>query len=212
MKNIIFIAAPASGKGALSKMLEDRCGYAHLALGDVLRQRVEAGDTVIKDLIENGKFVSDELIAEIIKEKINSLKGKPFIIDGCPRTLIQAQMLNDVFEKENINNIAVIKLDVELEVLKSRILGRVICKCGRSYNTINKELAPKVDGVCDVCKSILTKRSDDTEEKIVVRYNEYQKNVSPITEFYKTKDMLYEIDGGQIVETVFDFVKEIIND
>ncbi|MFI3260694.1 MAG: nucleoside monophosphate kinase [bacterium] len=212
MKNIIFIAAPASGKGSISKLLEENNGYVHLATGDILRERVEAGDKFIKDLIDNGKFVSDEIITSIIKEKINTLKDTPFILDGVPRTLIQTKMLDKIFQEENINNVVVIKLNITLEVSKERISGRYICKCGRSYNLNTENLKPKVEGICDKCGSKLLQRNDDTEEKIEKRFNDYVNNLEPIVEFYKKQNMLYEIDGRDDINKIYELIKEIIND
>lgn len=212
MKNIIFIAPPASGKGTFSKILQERLGYKHLAIGDCLRQEVENGNEELKSLIENGQLVSDEIIISIINSKISELKGTPFIIDGCPRTLNQTILLNEVFEKEKITDVAVIKLDIDIEIAKKRILGRRNCKCGKTYNVNNENLKPKIDEICDVCGSYLYQRSDDTEEKIVIRFSEYEKNIEPIVEFYKNKNILFEINADDSVENIFEYMKGIIND
>lgn len=212
MKNIIFMSPPASGKGTLSKILEETFNYKHLATGDFLRQEVENGNQVIKDLIENGHLVSDEIIMSIIKEKISNLKGQSFILDGCPRTLNQAYMINDIFKNLSIDNVIVIKLNLDIETAKNRILGRRICKCGKSYNIYYEKLSPKRQEICDNCGSYLYQRSDDTEEKIIVRFNEYEKNLKPLVDFYKEKNMIYEIDANCEVEEVVERLKGIIND
>lgn len=212
MKNIIFIAPPASGKGTFSKILEENFGYKHLALGDVLRSKVDSGDLALKELLDNGKLVSDEIIMSIIKEKINELKGNPFIIDGCPRTLIQAQLLQNIFEEEMVTDVAIIKFNIDVDTAKQRILGRLVCKCGKSYNINSETLKPKVEGICDICSNVLTKRTDDTEEKIINRFNEFENNIKPIKEFYESKKMLFEIDGTLDVDSVLSQIKDIIND
>lgn len=211
MKNVIFISPPAAGKGTFSKYLEQKFGYNHLATGDVLRERVEAGDLVVKELIDSGKLVSDETIADIIKDKIKTLKGNPFIIDGCPRTLVQAKMLNDMFKEEMITDVAIIKLDIDLNVAIDRILGRVICSCGRSYNLNYEALKPKKEGVCDFCSSVLKKRTDDNKEKITKRFIDYEVNVKDIVQFYKRCGILYEVNANQEPSKIEEVIKGIIN-
>lgn len=212
MKNIIFIAAPASGKGTFSKLLEEKCGYAHLALGDVLREQVEKGNEEVKNLIENGRLVSDELIASIIKEKISTLKDKPFIIDGCPRTLNQAIMLNEVLKEESVTDVIIIKLNIDKETAVKRMLGRLVCKCGKSYNIYNEDAKPKIEGVCDICSSKLEKRKDDTEEKIIDRFTTYEENLKPIEDYYKKNDKFYEIDSRSKITDTFEVIRRLIND
>lgn len=210
MKNIIFIAPPASGKGTISQNLEENFGYVHLSTGDVLRGEVENGNQEIKNLIDNGHLVSDELIASIIEKKIGILKGKPFIIDGCPRTLNQAYMLSDVLEKSLVTDVIAIKLNLDMDIAMKRILGRRMCSCGKTYNIYYEEAAPKKSDICDSCGAFLYQRSDDTEEKVIIRFNEYKKNIDPIVKFYKEKNMLYEVDANRSINEVFDEFKGLI--
>lgn len=212
MKNIIFVAAPASGKALFSKMLEEKLGYKHLSIGDILREKVNDGDETIKNLINNGKLVSDEIISNILIEKIKVLKDKPFILDGCPRTLNQAKMLDRLLNEENITNIVVLKLDVTLETIKKRILGRYVCVCGRSYNINDEKFKPQIPGICDSCQKSLFKREDDTSEKVETRYNDFVKNISPIEEFYKEKNIFYSINVETDLDEVFEKMKEKLND
>ena len=211
MKNVIFISPPAAGKGTFSKYLEEKFNYNHLATGDVLRERIASGDRVIKELVDNGKLVSDEMIADIISDKIKSLKGSPFIIDGCPRTLIQAQMLQNMFEEEKVTDVAIIKLNIELEDAIKRILGRVVCSCGKSYNVYYDKLKPKTDGICDSCGGNLVKRNDDDEEKITKRFLSYNSNIHDIVQFYKDCGILYEIDATKTPDEIQKNIEDIIN-
>lgn len=212
MKSIIFISPPASGKGTISKILEENFNYKHLALGDCLREEVENGNEEVKSLIENGKLVSDKLIMSIIKKRISTLKDSPFIIDGCPRTLNQAQLLSKILEDEKVTNVTVIKLNLNVETAKERILGRLICKCGKSYNIYNTNFKPKVSGVCDKCGQSLNKRSDDTEEKIIIRFKEYENNIEPIVNFYKDQKIVSEIDANGDVDSILEVLKGLLND
>ncbi len=212
MKNIIFIAPPASGKGTLSNLLKENFNYKHLSTGDILRDEVDSGNEEVKNLIENGQLVSDELIMSLINKKISNLVDTPFILDGCPRTLKQVHLLDEVIKNLDLKNIIVVKLNIDLDTAKKRILGRRNCKCGKTYNVYIDELKPRVEDVCDNCGASLYQRSDDTEEKIVVRFNEYEKNIKPIAEFYKNEGILHEMDATGELDKIFESLKEIIND
>ena len=212
MKNIIFVAPPAAGKGTISSLLVDKFNYYHVSTGDELRNRVLNGDTEIKNLIESGKLVSDEIITSVIEDKINDLKGRPFILDGCPRTLNQAEILDEKLNADGILNNVVFKFNIDLDVAKNRILGRVVCKCGKSYNIYNEAYKPKQDGICDSCGSILEHRKDDDPIKVENRFLEYEKNVESITKFYKEKNLLIEFDVNNGVEEIFSNIEDYIND
>ncbi len=142
MKNIIFIAPPAAGKGTQSTMLKEKYSYNHLSTGDMLREAIASGSEfglMLKNIIDEGKLVSDDIMIDLIKEKLNNLEGKPFILDGFPRTLNQAIALESLLDKEY----EVIYLDLSEEEAVSRILGRLTCSCGKSYNLNVEALKPK---------------------------------------------------------------------
>ena len=217
MKNIIFIAAPASGKGTFSNMLKERCGYVHISTGDLLRNIVKTNSKLGKEVAEvlsNGDLVQDELMFKIIKEAILKLeKNKPFILDGIPRTLEQAVYLNELFKELNINDYNVIYLKIGYEVALKRAIGRITClNCGASYNKYFDNFKPKKENICDKCENTLISRTDDNEESFKQRFENYNKNIIPILEHYQIIDKLTKIDVEEFTnEQIFDIIIDTVN-
>lgn len=212
MKSVIFIAPPASGKGTQSTYLES-LGYEHISTGDMLRSEINSGSklgTEIKELIECGKLVSDEIVIELITNKLTSLNNKPFILDGFPRTMNQATSLNEIFEKFNINNYLVIYLDIDESTALKRALGRMTCECGKSYNIYFDNLKPQVEGICDSCNSSLVKRNDDNEDSFKTRFETFIDNTLPIKDYYKNMNVLVEIDASKDSTTISKEIEELV--
>lgn len=211
MKNVIFIAPPAAGKGTQSERLME-IGYEHISTGDMLREEISKNTVLgkeINEIITNGKLVSDELVFELITNKITNL-SKPFILDGFPRTINQAKLLDELFQKLNITNYEVVYLDVSLDVALKRALGRLTCSCGSSYNIYNENLKPKLENICDKCGKVLVKRNDDNEESFKVRFETFLNNIEPIKDFYREKGRLHIIDTMLSTEEVTDRIKGIL--
>ena len=190
MKNIIFIAPPAAGKGTQSTMLKEKFNYNHLSTGDMLREAIASGSEfglMLKNIIDEGKLVSDDIMIDLIKGKLSNLEGKPFILDGFPRTLNQAIALESLLDKEY----EVIYLDLSEEEAIDRILGRLTCSCGKSYNLNVDSLKPKVEGICDGCGNELVKRNDDNVDSFKVRYKTFLDNTKPLMEYYERKNKLH---------------------
>lgn len=209
MKNIIFIAPPAAGKGTQSTMLKDKYNYNHLSTGDMLREAIASGSTLglkVKNIIDRGELVSDDIMIDLIKDKLSSESGKPFILDGFPRTLNQAKSLDNMLD----DNYVVIYLDLGEEEATNRIVNRLTCKCGKSYNLNVANLKPKVDGICDVCGSELIKRNDDNLESFKIRYNSFLENTKPLIECYDNKNKLRKIDVNRNVEDIFKDIVDVI--
>lgn len=211
MKNVIFIAPPAAGKGTQSERLME-IGYEHISTGDMLREEINKNTVLgkeINEIITMGKLVSDELVFELITNKITNL-SKPFILDGFPRTINQAKLLDELFQKLNITNYEVVYLDVSLDVALKRALGRLTCSCGSSYNIYNENLKPKLENICDKCGKVLVKRNDDNEESFKVRFETFLNNIEPIKDFYRGKDRLHVIDTMLSTDEVTDRIKGIL--
>ena len=211
MKNIIFIAPPAAGKGTQSTMLKERFGFNHLSTGDMLREAISSGSelgVLVKNIIDEGKLVSDDIMVNLIKEKLANLDGKPFILDGFPRTLNQAKALEDLLTKDY----EVIYLDLSEDEAVARILGRLTCSCGKSYNLNVDALKPKVEGICDGCGASLIKRGDDNAESFKVRYKSFIDNTKPLMDYYEAKNKLHKIDVNRDVEDILRDIKEVCND
>ena len=144
-------------------------------------------------------------------KKIESI-NKPFILDGYPRTLNQAEMLNKLFDELDINDYEVIYLDIELEEALKRALGRLTCECGATYNIYNEELKPKKENVCDKCGKSLIKRNDDNEESFRNRFATFLKNNEPIKDFYESKNKLHIVNTNISNDEITDIIKDILND
>ena len=212
MKNVIFIAPPAAGKGTQSANLES-IGYEHISTGDMLREEISKESEiglVVKDIIAKGNLVSDEIVFKLITNKLSNL-DKPFILDGFPRTIKQAELLDELLNNLDINNYEVIYLDLSMEDAIKRALGRLTCnKCGASYNKYYEALQPIQEGICDKCGNTLETRSDDNEESFKVRFNTFITNNEPIKEFYNNKNRLHNVDATLSSDEITNKIKDIL--
>ena len=208
MRNLILLAVQGAGKGTLAKKLKEKYGYAHISTGDILRERASKDDELgkeIKNLIDNGIFVSNEIIFQAIGEKITSDDCKNgFIMDGCPRNLEQAKLYDEMAEKLGIDGGIAINMTIDDNLLLQRMTGRRICKnCGAIYNIYNEKLKPKKDGVCDTCGGALYQRDDDSdEEAIQTRIKTYYEVTAPVVDYYREKGKLYEVPAEDADETL----------
>lgn len=213
MKNIIFIAPPAAGKGTESEFLVSEYGYIHISTGEILRQKQNDGSELgnhIKWLLSEGKLVEDEIVTELLKEKLSNING-PFILDGYPRTIYQAKVLNEVLDNLNLNIGAVIYLNVDSDTAMRRAIGRITCpKCNKIYNKYFDNMKPKVVNICDNCGIELIGRSDDNEESFKIRFDTYLKNTKPLLDFYDSKGLLKIIDKFNTPSVTHEEVKKVI--
>lgn len=200
MKNIILVAPPAAGKGTLAKRLEE-LGYISLSTGDMLREKSKT-DEVLNEMMKKGTLISDDIVFKILEENLISLGDKNYILDGFPRTVNQAIMYDNLLEKLDKDIGVVIYLDVDKDILLKRTITRRICpNCKRSYSTITENLKPKKENICDVCKSPLVQRADDTEDIFEVRYDEYMNKTYPLINYYEEKNILHHINTTDSDET-----------
>ena len=214
MRNIIFIAPPAAGKGTVSDYLVNNYGYQHISTGDILREEQVSGSELgskLKSIMASGALVSDEVMIELISSALAKLDSdKPFILDGFPRTLNQAEKLEEMLVSREVTNNVVIYLNVDRELALKRIVGRLNCPvCKKSYNIYFPEVRPKVANQCDKCMVELIKRDDDNEESFTRRYDAYMREASKIIEFYKAKNLLREVKVGEINKLYQDVVSEV---
>lgn len=210
MKNIIFIAPPAAGKGTISERLKENLGYVHISTGDMLREAIKNKTSlglIVESIMAKGEYVSDDIVISLIKDKLNSLDGKPFILDGFPRTINQALEL----DKNILNlNYQVIYLEISKKEALKRALGRITCSCGKTYNLNVTNLKPKVSGICDACGQALRQRDDDNEEAFIIRYNNYMEKTKPIMDYYIEKNLLVMLDATKDMEKLYNDIIEVI--
>lgn len=201
MKSVILIAAPAAGKGTEAALLKEQYNMPHISTGDILREKAKEDSELGRDInnkISNGIFVSDELIIDILKERIQKEDcNNGYILDGFPRNVAQAEAYKQMLAELGKDLGVVVVLDIDKKLAASRIAGRVSCPdCKEVYNTNNKEMNPKVEGVCDKCGSKLVKREDDNEETYMGRYNTYIEKTSPLIEYYEKQNVVYHVNAN----------------
>ncbi len=204
--NAIIFGAPGSGKGTYSSRLQSKLGVDVIAMGDIFRENLKAGTPLgkkVKDYVEKGLLVPDDIVIDVLKKRLAKVpKEKGFILDGYPRTIDQAKVLEDIAK------IDVILLQMVPDwIIIERLSSRRICKsCGAVYNI--RFLKPKVDGVCDKCSESLYQRSDDTPEVIKRRLQVYQEQTSPLLQHYKEKNVPFIVSSITEIDTPPETVVE----
>ena len=217
MKNIILIAAPAAGKGTEAALLKEEYNMPHISTGDILREKSKEDSELGRDInykINNGIFVSDELIIEILKDRISKDDcNNGYILDGFPRNVAQAEAYDSMLKELGKDLGIVVVLDIDKKLAASRIAGRISCpECKEVYNTNNPELKPKVDGICDKCGAKLVKRADDNEETYMDRYNTYIEKTSPLIDFYEKKGVVYHVNANNGMNDTHNQVVQILGE
>jgi len=217
--NIMLLGGPGAGKGTQAKKIIDEFRIPQISTGDILRAAV-ANKTEMglkaKENMESGKLVSDEIIIGIIKDRLEEKDcEKGFILDGFPRTIVQAESLKKLLSEMGKKLDSVISFDVSDDELISRLTGRRICEgCKSSFHM--KFNPPKVDGVCDYCGGKLIIRKDDNEKTAKNRIDVYKKQTEPLINYYAKENILNEINGEQeinkITKEVFSILKKVSND
>ncbi len=205
---LIFFGAPGAGKGTQAQKTSDEFGIPHVSTGDILREAVKNETELglkVKDILERGELVSDEIINKLVEKKVLELES--FILDGYPRTLDQAKFFDHVLEKANKKIDAIIVIDVSEEDIVKRITNRRVCpECGKVYNLLT--LKPKDDMKCDNDGVRLIQRDDDKEETVRDRYRVYKKNTEPVIEYYRKNKNIFTINGSKDIKNV---TKELFN-
>jgi adenylate kinase len=201
---LVLLGKQGAGKGTQAARLAERYGLAHVATGDLFRAAAAAGTAAgreAEEFMNRGDLVPDDLTFRIVEERFaeDGLMDHGFVLDGFPRTLPQAEKLEDVLDGHPLD--LVINLDVPTEIVLDRIAGRRVCeKCGTTYH-VSKP--PKDDWTCDVCGGRVVHREDDTEEAVLRRLEIYEEETVPIIDFYRKGGKLVTIDGVGDGDDVF---------
>jgi adenylate kinase len=212
----IFLGPPGSGKGTAASRIAPKFNTPHISTGDLFRENIKKETHIgikAKEYIKKGMLVPDEIVIEMLKNRIQQEDcQKGFILDGFPRTILQAKKLAEIIDID-----IVINMNVSNEIIIKRLSSRVTCKdCGEVFNTIN--VKPKEEGKCDKCQGKIIKRPDDEPEIIQNRLNTYKEQTAPLIDFYKNKGVLQNVICNNINQTanetaqaVLDATKEFIN-
>lgn len=216
-KELVFLGPPACGKGTQTSKLSTHLSFPHVDTGSLLRKAI-ANNTpdgiTAKSYIEKGQLVPVEIVASIIKSRLNEADcANGFILDGFPRSTEQAQMLEEMLKEIDAGkevDLKVIYFDIDQELLLDRIITRRSCpKCGKIYNI--KTLKPEREGFCDDCAVELVQRKDDTAETAKARFDTYFSETAPLIDFYEQKGSLKKIDANGSVEAVWERLLNAIN-
>ncbi|RCX12773.1 adenylate kinase [Anaerobacterium chartisolvens] len=200
---IILLGAPGAGKGTQAVVLADKFGIPHISTGDIFRSNIKNGTELgkkAKEYIDKGLLVPDEVTVEIVKDRIHQADCKNgFILDGFPRTIPQAEYLDNALKELGMGIDAVLNINVPDEDIIKRLSGRRVCTgCSMTYHIHYN--VPKTEGICDVCNAALIQRDDDSEETVINRLKTYHSQTEPLIQYYTPKGKVITIEGKDKIE------------
>ena len=212
--NIIFLGPISCGKGTQSSFVAEKYNLVHVSIGELLRERRNIEDEIglkIAFLQKQGILVDDDITLQVLEEKIKTCDEKKGILfDGYPRTLIQANLLDELLSKYGRKIDKVINFEIDDEAIVDRIGGRLICKCGETYHRIHKK--PVKENVCDKCGESLYIRNDDAAETVKNRLETYHTQTEPLKAFYESRGLLKTVVGQEGVEATTALVYKVLSD
>ena len=206
-RRIALLGPPGAGKGTQAKLLAEKTGLIHLSTGDILREEVTRSTALgqaAKGWMDKGDLVPDDLIVDMIRERVARADG--FILDGFPRTVVQAEALAEITSLDGAINVALSR-----EEVIRRLSSRRVCQdCGKIYNLLFNP--PEMDMRCDACGSLLFLRNDDQPDVIKNRYDVYAQETAPLIEYYSKQGLLYEVDGERPSSEVLSHILDLITE
>jgi len=214
-KIILLFGRSGCGKGTQAKLLQKEFSFEYLSSGNLLRQRVKIGDFLgkkLKKIMEKGELIPSFLMFQIWIDEVNKIKDKKgwngLIIDGAPRVLVEAKLMDEVFKWYGWKDVYPVLLDISREEAFNRLTKRRICKeCGRLIPWVGEFKNLKR---CDLCSGELMVRSDDQPEAINARLDYYEKEVNQVIDYYEKQDRLIKVDGEKTIEDVYSGLKQAI--
>lgn len=212
---LILLGPPGAGKGTQAAEIQDRYEIPHIATGDILREHVKNETDLgqkAKEYMDEGDLVPDDLIIEMVRDRLGQDDAQSgFILDGFPRTVAQAEALEEILDDLDQPLDLVLRLDIPEEEVIRRITGRRVCEeCGATYHVDVDP--PEEEGVCDECGGNVTQRDDDTEEVVRNRLENYHEQTEPLVEFYDERDLLEDVDGTGSPDEVTDRVLDRLSE
>lgn len=213
MLRLILLGPPGAGKGTQAAKICQKYNVPHISTGDIFRRHIKEGTEFGKkaqEYMNKGELVPDNLVLEIAEARLMEEDCKNgFLLDGFPRTVNQAEQLDKYLNVRNLSIDQVLDIDIDKEILKTRLIGRRVCRnCGATYHVIN--MPPEKEGICDVCGGALYQRSDDTAATVENRIEVYNALTMPLVEYYENIGNIAHIDGSTGLEEVFNDIVEAI--
>jgi adenylate kinase len=209
-----MLGAPGAGKGTQAQMICDKYGIPHISTGDLFRANIKNGTELgkkAKDYMDKGQLVPDELTVQLLLDRVaNPDCSNGYVLDGFPRTIPQADVLDRELTKLGDKVDFAINVDVPDENIIRRVSGRRAClKCGATYHI--EHIPPKTEGICDRCGSELVQRDDDKPETVKSRLDVYHEQTQPLIEYYNEKNILKTVDGTRDLNDVFSDIVKILD-
>ncbi len=210
---IIMLGAPGAGKGTQAKMIAEKFGVPHISTGDIFRANIKGGTELgmeAKKYMDQGLLVPDELTVKILLDRVAREDcADGYVLDGFPRTIPQAEVLDAALEKLNEKIDYAVNVDVPDENIVKRMSGRRACpKCGATFHV--EHIPPKQEGICDSCGGELVLRDDDRQETVQNRLKVYHDQTQPLIDYYGKKGVLKSVDGTMEMQKVFQAISDII--
>jgi adenylate kinase len=215
MLRLILLGPPGAGKGTQAARICQKYNIPHISTGDIFRRHIKEGTEFgikAQEYMNKGELVPDDLVLEIAEARlIEEDCDNGFLLDGFPRTVHQAEQLDKFLNERDLTINKVLDIDVDKEVLKTRLVGRRVCRnCGATYHVIN--MPPEKEGVCDVCGGPLYQRSDDTAATVENRIEVYNAQTMPLVEYYEKLGNIAHIDGSTELENVFNDIAGVLGE
>ena len=216
MMRLVLLGPPGVGKGTQASAIVEKYNIPHISTGDIFRMNIKEGSDLgkeAKEYMDKGLLVPDDIVVSIVNDRLTEEDCKEgFLLDGFPRNINQAEILDKELSKMSIKLDKVLNIDADKEILIERVVGRRICKvCGKGYHI--KFNPPKKDGVCDIDGGELFQREDDTRETVSTRIEVYEEQTQPLIDYYKEKGILININGAEPIDQVFEnIVRALEND
>ena len=210
---LVMLGAPGAGKGTQANMIAEKYGIPHISTGDIFRANIKEGTDLgkeAKSYMDKGELVPDELTVRLLLDRVSKDDCKDgYVLDGFPRTIPQAEVLEKELEKNGDRIDKAVNVDVPDENIVNRMSGRRAClKCGATYHIVH--IPPRKEGICDNCGSELVQRDDDKEETVKNRLKVYHDQTAPLIEFYSSRNVLETVDGTKPSEDVFANICSIL--
>lgn len=207
---MILLGPPGSGKGTIASLLKEECGLVHISTGDIFRSNIKNETELGKEAqsyMEKGDLVPDELTIRMVRSRLNEEDAKSgFILDGFPRTIEQAEALEQILSENGFTLDLALNVIVPHDIIMQRLAGRRVCsQCGATYNVYFQPT--KVESVCDACGGEVIQRADDNEATIENRLSTYEEKTAPLIQFYKEKEILMNLDNSGSLDDSWNVLK-----